>query len=109
MPVFYEFKISVADKDEIKSSEALEDMGVKIDPDWRDSLCVINLDTVYGFHPYNADETKILFRDDSVAVFCKYEDVKDIFRKHYRVHPDGVSVAPWTDEEVETFKKRVKQ
>lgn len=88
MAVFYEFKISVADKDDIKRSDDFADMGIESEPEWRDSLCVINLDTVYGFHPYNKDETKILFRKDSVAVFCKYEDVKEIFRKHYGVYPE---------------------
>ena len=88
MPVFYEFKISVADKDDIRRSKNLEDMGVKVEPEWRDSLCVINLDTIEGFHPYNNTETKMLFRNDSVIVFCKYEDVKEIFRKHYGVYPE---------------------
>jgi hypothetical protein len=88
MPVFYEFKISVADREDIKRSDDLADMGVKSEPEWRDSLCVINLDKIEGFHPYNDDETKMLFRNDSVIVFCKYKDVKDIFQKHYGVYSE---------------------
>lgn len=90
MPVFYEFKISVADRDEIESSEKLDEMGIKVEPDWRDENCVVNLDKIHGFYPYNkdGDETKILFREDSMIVFCKYEDFKAIIRKHYGVYPE---------------------
>ena len=109
MPIFYEFRISVADKDEFEQSENLEDMGIKSEPEWEEINCVINLDQVSSFHENEDNTTKVFFKNDRLIVNCRYEEVKEIFRKHYGVYPDGVSVAPWTDEEVETFKKRVKQ
>lgn len=108
MAVFYEFKISVADKDDIKSSEKLDEMGIKVEPEWRDSLCMINLDEVEGFYPYNKTETKVLFRNDNVIVFCKYEDLKEIFRKHYGVYPEEPGNPHWTENEVKKIKERTK-
>lgn len=82
MPVFYEFKISVADRDDIDRSDDLEDMGIDSEPDWEDANCTIDLEKIWAFYPDSKYQTKLFFGNEKMIVHHKYEDVKEIFRKH---------------------------
>ncbi len=88
MPIFYEFKISVADKDDFERSDNLKEMGIKSEPEWEDISCVINLDQVSSFQKDEENTTKIFFNNDRLIVNCKYEDVKKVFQKYYGIYPE---------------------
>lgn len=83
MPIFYEFKIFVADKEEIDQATSI---GYNID--WESADCVIDLDKIWGFYPDTPDRTKLLFGDDRIIVNCKYEDIKELMKKHYGIYPE---------------------
>ena len=85
MPVFYEFKISVAEREDIESSEKLEEMGITVEADWEDALCVIDLDKVWAFYPDSPNQTKLFFGSEKMIVHHKYEEVKEIIFKKLEV------------------------
>lgn len=85
MPVFYEFKISVADRDDIDRSDDLGNMGIDSEPDWEDANCMVDLDKVWAFYPDSKYQTKLFFGNEKMIVHHKYEEVKEIILKNKKL------------------------
>ena len=89
MPVFYEFKLQAAPREDFERSKGLEDLGIKSEPSWVDIDCVINLDKIESFHEDDPGKIKISLSSlDSMILSCSYEDMKEILRKHCGVYPE---------------------
>lgn len=109
MPVFYEFKLQVADRKDFERSKDLDEMGIKSDPNWVDIGCIIDLDKILSFHADDPGKVKIyLSSDDNMILSCSYEDLKEILRKHYGIYPEKSGNPHWTEGELEKIKKRIK-